>query len=187
MPNPLLPLVDKNAMAPRWREAAQTAEREREEATFLQVAANAPEMLRWYYDDFYKTVFHSGRIERRMKELLRLKLSTLHGCAYCNRNNTKAARDSGVTQEQIDSIWDINAECFDDRERGVMMLAEQMAMQNMSGELTPEIYATLRRHFDDGQIVELGMTAAVLTGMAKFLFVFDLVSREANCPIKPRQ
>ena len=31
------------------------------------------------------------------------------------------------------------------------------------------------------------MVAAVLTGIAKFLFVYDLVEREAHCPIGPRK
>ncbi len=35
---------------------------------------------------------------------------------------------------------------------------------------------------DDAQILELGMLAGLLTGMAKFLFTFDLVEREAGCP-----
>ena len=38
-------------------------------------------------------------------------------------------------------------------------------------------------HFTPEEAFELGMTSAVLTGMAKFLFVFDLVTREDSCPI----
>jgi hypothetical protein len=29
------------------------------------------------------------------------------------------------------------------------------------------------------------MVAGILTGMAKFIFVYDLVEKEANCPIVP--
>ena len=54
-----------------------------------------------------------------------------------------------------------------------MRLADQISLPNMHG-------------FDDGAIYELGVIAAVLTGMAKFLFVYDLVEREPNCPIVPR-
>ena len=52
----------------------------------------------------------------------------------------------------------------------------------MEGQLTPALYADLSVHFDDGEIFELGMVAAVLTGIAKMLFVYDLVEREAHCP-----
>lgn len=186
MPTPLLATVAPAAMAPPMRERWSRAMRDRGEATFLEVAANAPAMLDWYYDSFYARVFHGGRIDVRTKELMRLKLSVMHGCAFCNRGNTLAALNAGVTQAQIDVLHDPGSPAFSPRERAVLHLAEQMALQAMDGELSPALYDALRAHFDDGEIVELGMTMAVLVGMAKFLFVFDLVSREANCPIGPR-
>ena len=64
-------------------------------------------------------------------------------------------------------------------------LAAQIELGNMDGVLSQELYARLRRHFDDAQILELGMIGAFLTGMAKFLFVFELVSRDAVCSIPP--
>ena len=71
------------------------------------------------------------------------------------------------------------------RHRAVLRLAEQMSLPNMHGELTPKLYAELSAHFDDGQIFELGLVAGILTGAAKFLFVYDLVERDAHCPIVP--
>lgn len=58
-----------------------------------------------------------------------------------------------------------------------------MVLTNHEGRLTDEQRAGLAEHFSAAEIFELGMTAAVLTGMAKFLFVFDLVTRELSCPI----
>ena len=46
------------------------------------VGANAPELVRWYFDQFYKRLFYGGRVEVRFKELLRLRLSKAHGCWY---------------------------------------------------------------------------------------------------------
>ena len=57
----------------------------------------------------------------------------------------------------------------------------------MNGELTPELYRDLSTYFDDGQIYNLGLAAAVLTGMAKFIFVFDIVEKDAACPVMPRR
>ena len=74
---------------------------------------------------------------------------------------------------------------FDARDRALLQLADQVVLTNMHGHLDAALYAALRAHFDDGQIFELGMTAGVLTGMAKFLFVYDLVDKVANCPIHP--
>ena len=183
MPDPLLARVAPAEMPERWRAAHATALDVRGEADLIEVLANAPELLAWYYDTFYGGIFFTGRVERRIKEILRLRLSTLHGCAFCNRGNTKSARDAGVTEEQIARIGEPGADCFDARETAVIDLAGEMAMQNMAGHLSPDLHARLAAHFDDAEIVELGMVAAVLTGMAKMLFVYDLVSREAACPI----
>ncbi len=50
------------------------------EPRFVEAGANAPELLDWYFNSFYGTVFYGGRVEPRIKELLRLKLSKTHGC-----------------------------------------------------------------------------------------------------------
>lgn len=185
MPDPAIVPLTRAAMPERWREAARVADDIRGESTLIEVLANAPELLDWYYDTFYRDVFFAGRVERKLKELLRLRLSTLHGCAFCNRGNTRSARDSGLSAEQVAAIRTPNAACFDARERAVMRIADEMALQNMEGGLTASMRADLADFFSAAELVELAMVAAVLTGMAKMLFVFDLVSREADCPIGP--
>ena len=47
--------------------------------------------------------------------------------------------------------------------------------------LTQSLYGDLRQHFSDGELLELGLVMAVLSGMAKFLFAFDLVEKEDYC------
>jgi alkylhydroperoxidase family enzyme len=93
------------------------------------------------------------------------------------------AKAAGLTQEQIDAIPTASAKHFDDKDLAVIALAEQMMLQNMNGELTKDLYDRLRRHYDDAQIVEMGFVAAVLTGMAKLVFVYDLVTKEETCPV----
>jgi AhpD family alkylhydroperoxidase len=187
MPDPRIAPLPRALMPERWRRLAETADEVRGEATLIEVLVQAPELLGWYYDGFYAEVFFKGRVERRMKELLRLKLSTVHGCAFCNRGNTRSAEDAGVAAAQIAAIGETDSPLFDARERAVLRLAEEMALPNMAGEVTPALAADLRRFFSEAEMVELAMVAAVLTGMAKMLFVFDLVSREANCPIGPHR
>lgn len=43
--------------------------------------------------------------------------------------------------------------------------------------------AKLRRHYTDGQIMELAMVIAILVGMARLLFALDLADREDACPV----
>ena len=49
---------------------------------FIQSLANAPHMADFYFDDFYENVFYGGLVPVYIKELARLRLSNLHGCAF---------------------------------------------------------------------------------------------------------
>lgn len=185
MPNPLLRRVPRAEMTPRLQQEYDATLALRDDATMQEVGANAPELMAWYKDEFYGRLFYGGRVETRIKELMRYRLSMTHGCAYCNKGNRDAATRAGVSAEQLARIMNEDAPCFDARERAVLKLADQIVLTNMHGELTPALVAQLRPHFDDAQIFELGMVAGILTGMAKFIFVYDLVEKEANCPIVP--
>ena len=180
LPAPRVTPLSRAELPPFMQEAFDRAQQTRGDATFVQVMGHAPELLEWY-GEFYQRVFYGGRVPARTKELLRLRLSTLHGCAFCNRGNRHDAREVGLTETQIRSIDDPSAACWSPAERAVLELASAMALTSPRGTLTDDNYRRLREHFDDAQIVELGITMAVLTGMAKFLFAFDLVEREDYC------
>jgi AhpD family alkylhydroperoxidase len=158
------------------------------DATIIGVMAQQPDILRWYFGEFYDGLFynkHPGmRVDVRSKELLRLKLSKQHGCQFCNRFNTVEAMKSGITEAQIEAIFTPDAPVWDEKDRAVIAMAEEMMLQNMDGNLSPALHARLRQHYDDGQIIELGFIAAVLTGVAKWIFTFDMVNREETCPIR---
>jgi AhpD family alkylhydroperoxidase len=155
---------------------------------FIQAAANAPEVLDWYLTSFYGRIFHGGRVDVRIKELVRLRLARTHGCALCNALDTLDALSAGIDRRAVDAVgaWPEPVESvhFDEREVAALRFADQMALQNMDGHLDGELYGELRRWFSDAEIFELGVTMAVLTGMAKFLFVADLVPTEASCPVR---
>ena len=74
---------------------------------------------------------------------------------------------------------------FTDAEKAALALADQMALTNQHGSLTPTLYARLKPHFTDAQLAEMGMIMAVLSGMAKFIFTYDLVEKEDYCPFVP--
>jgi AhpD family alkylhydroperoxidase len=183
MPNPVLRRVPRAEMTPRLQAEFDTTLALRDDATMQEVGANAPELMAWYKDAFYGRLFYGGRVDVRSKELLRYRLSMTHGCAYCNKGNRVAAENAGVSAEQLVHIMHEDHVCFSPQDRAVLRLADQIVMTNMHGELGTELHCALKPFFDDAQIFELGMVAGILTGMAKFVFVYDLVEKEANCPI----
>jgi AhpD family alkylhydroperoxidase len=155
------------------------------DATFVEVAGNNPVMWDWYREQFYQRVFYSGRLERTLVELVRLRLANVHGCAFCNRTDTAAALAAGVPQVQIDALADYEQGPFSEAEKSALALADVMVLTNPTGYLDAALYTRCREHFSDGEMFELGMIMAVLCGMAKFIFAFDLVEKEEYCQFVP--
>jgi len=152
------------------------------EPTFVEVFAQAPDVLRFVMNDFYAKLFFGGNVDNHYKQLVRLKLSLVHGCRTCNKQNVPGALESGFTQEQVDAMDDYEQGPFTDAEKAVLGFADQMVLTNMAGDMSDELYGRLTAHFSDADICELGTVMAIVAGMAKLSFILHLVEREDYCP-----
>lgn len=157
------------------------------EPTFIEVFAQAPELLNLVMNEFYMKVFFGGRVEQRYKQLVRLRLSIVHGCRTCNKQNVPGALEAGITQAQVDSLIAGTYESgpFTDAEKAVLAYADQMVLTNMNGGMSPPLFARLRAHLSEPQILELGVVMAIVAGMAKLSFILSLVEKEQYCPFVP--
>lgn len=158
------------------------------EPTFVEVFAQAPDVLDFVMDKFYAKLFFGGRVDQRYKQLVRLKLSIVHGCRTCNKQNVPGALAAGISQAQVDSMLANDCENgpFSDADKAVLAFADQMVLTNMDGDMSPQLYRRLAAHFSDADICELGTCMAVIAGMAKLSFVLNLVEKEDYCPFVPR-
>ena len=108
------------------------------EPTFIEVFAQAPELLDFVMLRFYGEIFFGGRVEQRYKQLARLRLSQIHGCATCNKQNVPGALEAGISQEQVDALDDVDNGPFTEAEAAVVKFAEQVALTNHQGQLDAE-------------------------------------------------
>ena len=91
------------------------------EPTFVEVFAQAPELLKLVMHDFYEKIFYGGRVEMKYKELARLKLALSNGCNTCILQNEPGCKEAGYTQEQINAVGgDWRNGPFDDAELAVL-------------------------------------------------------------------
>lgn len=157
------------------------------EPAFIEVFAQAPELLNFVMDGFYSKIFFAGRVDQRFKQLVRLRLSVVHGCRTCNKQNVPGALAAGIRQDQVDAIVaGTHADGpFSEADRAVLAYADQMVLTNMHGDVPPALYRRLRSHFSEPEILELGVVMAVIAGMAKLAFVLGLVEKETYCPFTP--
>jgi alkylhydroperoxidase family enzyme len=71
---------------------------------------------------------------------------------------------------------------YTEAERAALELAE--AMTASSVDISDALYARLRSHYDEAQLVELAATAALENFGARFNRVFQIEPNSLYCPIK---
>ncbi|NBT74084.1 MAG: carboxymuconolactone decarboxylase family protein, partial [Betaproteobacteria bacterium] len=108
-----------------------------------------------------------------------------HGCKFCNQGNREDARAAGLSEAEINALEDPDSDALSAQDRAVLALGERLSLLTEQGAVDTELHARLATFFDDAQILELGFVGSVLSGVAKFLFSFDLVEREESCPFHP--
>ncbi|MEL7311322.1 MAG: carboxymuconolactone decarboxylase family protein [Pseudomonadota bacterium] len=154
------------------------------EPAFVEAFATAPHVLRFVMGDFYQKLFFEGIVQQRYKQIARLRLSALHGCRTCNKQNTVGAAEAGLSEAEIQAIMnDPNSDCLSAKDRAIVDFANQVALTNADGVLTANRVAELQAHFSSSEICELGTVMAVISGMAKLSFVMDLVEKESYCEL----
>jgi len=76
------------------------------------------------------------------------------GCLYCQAHFANNTLISGVDEEKLENLWDFErSELFSDEERSALRFA--MAASQIPNGVTDEHFDDLKRHWDDGQIVEI--------------------------------
>src|SRR4051794_28194495 len=94
-------------------------------------------------------------IDHRLRELLRLRVSQLNGCAYCVDMHAKNARAVGEDQLRLDAlpVWR-ETPFFSDADRAALAFAE--AMVAMADSHVPAgAFEALAEHYDADRIAAL--------------------------------
>ena len=102
---------------------------------------------------------NKGRVTSSLKRLLAYLSSRTAGCRYCEAHAIRAAERYGSHEDKLNNIWDYKTyEAFSEAERAVFDFA--IASSSVPNAVTDEISENLRKHWDDGEIVEiLGVVA----------------------------
>lgn len=176
-----IPSVPRDLLPQRLKASHDRAVQQAGESQVVDVIAHSEAVANFFFDDFYTKLFNGGAVDLRFKQILRLSLSSAHGCRSCNLNNRHSALDAGLDEADIDALLRRDKRHFTGADKSVCELADELELCNTQGQLDAALYARLREHFDDAEIVELAMVGGVLTGVAKMLFTLNLVQREPYC------
>jgi len=97
---------------------------------------------------------NKGRVTSGLKRLIAYLSSMTTGCRYCEAHAIRAAERYGASQEQMDNIWEYKTHpAFSDAERAAFDLA--IAASNVPNVVDDEISENMRKHWEEGEIVEI--------------------------------
>jgi AhpD family alkylhydroperoxidase len=139
-------------------------------------------MLEWWHE-------RSHAVDEKLKVLAATKAATKIGCEFCIDIGTHLGREAGVTEEQLRDFHTYrDSAAFSPVEKLVMEYAEEMSKTNV--QISDELFAQLREHLNEEQIVELTAAIAIENLRARFNNALDIspagFSEGAYCPMPER-
>jgi AhpD family alkylhydroperoxidase len=119
----------------------------------LEMYAHVPGLLRGVAS-LEQATAKLHRFDERLKNLAELKAATLTHCEYCIDLGSQIARRTGLSDQQLLALPRYReSELFTDLEKLVLDYA--VGMSGTPVEVPDALFAELREHFDETQLVEL--------------------------------
>jgi uncharacterized peroxidase-related enzyme len=107
---------------------------------------------------------NEGRVTSELKRLVGHIASRVAGCRYCEAHTIRAAQRFGAADgadpARLDAVWQFRTSpLFNAAERAALEFAAAAA--SVPGAVTAATAADLKRHWNDGEIVELAGVVAL--------------------------
>ncbi|MGI8513401.1 MAG: carboxymuconolactone decarboxylase family protein [Solirubrobacteraceae bacterium] len=119
----------------------------------------------------------ADRVPERLKALAGVKAASLAGCEFCMDIGSTLARTHGVSEDELrDLLTHRDSPRFSDLDKLVLDYAAGMTRTPV--DVPDELFARLRDHFDEGQLVELTNEIALENYRARFSWAFGIGSQD---------
>ncbi|MCB1470688.1 MAG: carboxymuconolactone decarboxylase family protein [Rhizobiaceae bacterium] len=111
-------------------------------------------------------------LSQSVRELVKMRVSQINGCAYCLDLHAAEARAAGISQQKLDVLaaWR-ESPAFDDKERAALAWAEALTRLETSGAPDAD-YNTLAAAFDECERVELTLVITTINAWNRFAVGF---------------
>lgn len=129
-------------------------------ANSMLTLSHRPEIAKAVLGLIRAVVRSPGTVDPALRWMVAHVTSLANGCGYCSAHTFKNGGDNGVPEEKLEALWEFETSpVFSDAERAALRVA--MTGAQCPSYATPEDMAELRRHFSQGQIVEIGAVIAL--------------------------
>ena len=101
-------------------------------------------------------------IEKRLRELIKLRVSQINGCAYCIDMHWKDARAAGESEQRLYGLpaWR-ESPYYSERERAGLLFAEELT-RIADRPVPEEVHERAREQFDDQELGDLTWVVAAI-------------------------
>jgi len=114
-------------------------------------------------------------VDKDLRYLAELKAATMTACEYCMDLGSQIARHAGLTDEKLLEMPNFRtSNAFSEKEKLVMEYA--VGMCRTPATVPDDVFAALRSHFTDAQIVELTHVIALENMRGRFNRALDIGS-----------
>jgi 4-carboxymuconolactone decarboxylase len=119
----------------------------------VEVWAHQPKMMSGM-GKFQGAVRKGNAVDERLKNLVELKGAQLIGCEFCVDLGSQICRNSGFSDEELLALPRYRqSDLFTEREK--LALDYTVAVMRTPVEVTDELFARMKEHFTDKQLVEI--------------------------------
>ncbi|HKV98078.1 MAG TPA: carboxymuconolactone decarboxylase family protein [Gammaproteobacteria bacterium] len=133
---------------------------------YVKASAGAFKAMR----DLQQYVETSG-LEHSLMELVKMRASQINGCAHCLDMHSKDARAAGETEQRLYTLdaWR-ETPFYSPRERAALAWTE--ALTRIRKGVSDELYAEVRKHFSEKEIVDLSLCIIAINGWNRLAIPF---------------
>jgi AhpD family alkylhydroperoxidase len=119
----------------------------------IEIWAHQPKMMIGM-GRFNQAVRKGTSVDERLKNLVELKGAQMIGCEYCVDLGSQICRNSGLSDDELLALSRYStSELFTSREK--LALDYTVAVMRTPVEVTDELFAQLKEHYSDEQLVEI--------------------------------
>ncbi len=119
----------------------------------VEIWAHQPRMMNGM-GRFQQAVRKGRSVDERLKYLVELKGAQMIGCEYCVDLGSQICRNSGFSDDELLAVTRYReSDLFSEREK--LALDYTVAVMRTPVEVTDDLFARMKEHFTDDQLVEV--------------------------------
>jgi alkylhydroperoxidase family enzyme len=139
----------------------------------MEIWAYQPKMMMGM-GKFNQAVRKGKSVDERLKNLVELKGAQMIGCEFCVDLGSQICRNSGFSDDELLALSRYRgSDLFTDREK--LALDYAVAVMRTPVEVTDELFAAMKAHFTDEQLVEI-TALLTLVNLDRFNAAFGIGS-----------